>query len=269
MKKVLATAFAFSALCAAPAIAADMPVKAPAVPAVVYNWTGAYWGFFGSYNWVRSHWNTNASVFGGCVTAFCEEVNQDFRGFLVGMQSGYRWQTGSIVFGLGWNGGVGRIEGTDPSTCFTVGCPPGTIFPGRHRVTNIRTLYSVYGELGWAFDRWLLAARGGWAGGDVRFDAQNLLAGGFQLESNRFATGWTVGGTIGYLVAENVSFEVGYNYYRLRANDNAEFNTGGVLITCIPCDFHADVHQVVGRVNVKWPGILGLLSGAAPVAAKY
>ena len=40
MKKILLASIAVAAFCAAPALAADMPVKAPYAP--VFNWTGFY-----------------------------------------------------------------------------------------------------------------------------------------------------------------------------------------------------------------------------------
>jgi outer membrane immunogenic protein len=46
MKKILGAAIAAAALCGAPAIAADMPVKAPVYKAhePLFDWTGFYAG---------------------------------------------------------------------------------------------------------------------------------------------------------------------------------------------------------------------------------
>jgi outer membrane immunogenic protein len=59
MKKLLLGSVALAALIAGPAMAADLPVKAPvykAPPSVVYSWTGCYVGAHVGYGWGR---NTN------------------------------------------------------------------------------------------------------------------------------------------------------------------------------------------------------------------
>lgn len=55
MKKFLLASVALAAI-AGPAMAADMPIKAPPPPPVVYyDWTGAYIGFNAGSTW--SHWS--------------------------------------------------------------------------------------------------------------------------------------------------------------------------------------------------------------------
>ena len=56
MRKMLLSGIAFAALTIAPAMAADMPSKAPAYlpPPAVYNWTGFYVGLNGGYSWGRT-----------------------------------------------------------------------------------------------------------------------------------------------------------------------------------------------------------------------
>lgn len=77
MRKMLLSGTAFAALTIAPAMAADMPSKAPAYlpPPAVYNWTGFYVGLNGGYSWGRTDvdYSQGAGVFstppnpGGCV----------------------------------------------------------------------------------------------------------------------------------------------------------------------------------------------------------
>ena len=53
MKKFLLASVAFAAI-AGPAMAADMPIKAPPPPPVVYyDWTGAYIGFNAGSVWSK------------------------------------------------------------------------------------------------------------------------------------------------------------------------------------------------------------------------
>ncbi len=57
MKKILLSGTALAALCGAPALAADLPVKAPvrAPVAQLWHWTGCYIGIEGGGSWGRTH----------------------------------------------------------------------------------------------------------------------------------------------------------------------------------------------------------------------
>jgi opacity protein-like surface antigen len=50
MKKLLVAVVATAAFCGAPALAADMPVKAPPI-APIFNWSGFYVGGTVGYAW--------------------------------------------------------------------------------------------------------------------------------------------------------------------------------------------------------------------------
>ena len=54
LSRILACAIGFFGLFAAPASAADVPVKAPATPAaIVMNWSGGYLGLHWGFMWTR------------------------------------------------------------------------------------------------------------------------------------------------------------------------------------------------------------------------
>jgi outer membrane immunogenic protein len=95
MKKVLLSGVALVALlAAAPANAADVPVRGPiykAAPAPVFNWTGFYFGGHIGYGWSST------------------DIVVEPDGFLGGVQLGYNWQ-----FSRNWVFGVETdIAGTD------------------------------------------------------------------------------------------------------------------------------------------------------------
>src|SRR5215475_8409540 len=99
MKKFLLGIAGLIAL-AAPASAADLAArpytKAPAMIAAVYDWSGFYVGANGGWGSSRKCWDnvTPAGVF------FANEGCHDATGGVAGGQIGYRWQTGTWVFGL-------------------------------------------------------------------------------------------------------------------------------------------------------------------------
>src|SRR6185437_13309217 len=98
MKKFLLSTVALIALgVTAPALAADMAVKAvpPPIVAPIYDWSGFYIGANGG--WGQSH--SCVDFFNAAGTDFAGGCG-DRSGGLFGGQIGYRWQTNQFVFGL-------------------------------------------------------------------------------------------------------------------------------------------------------------------------
>src|SRR5256714_4632421 len=99
MKKVLLVTASLIALgAAAPALAADLAArpytKAPAYVAAVYDWSGFYIGANGGWGSSRNSWDSTVPFLVG------PEGSHDATGGVAGGQVGYRWQTGTWVFGL-------------------------------------------------------------------------------------------------------------------------------------------------------------------------
>ena len=80
------------------ASAADMPVKAPIykAPPVVQNWDGFYVGANVGYSWGRADVTNVTAPFAG----FPGSPDQNFNGWLGGLQAGRNWQSGSWVYGI-------------------------------------------------------------------------------------------------------------------------------------------------------------------------
>ncbi|MCE4222878.1 porin family protein [Methylobacterium sp. C25] len=211
MKKLLTSFAAFTALTAA-ASAADLPRRAaPPVftPVPVFTWTGFYAGFNAGYGFgVGDQAPTiigvpaNGLVLNGAgaattgVLAFGNGANND--GFVGGGQIGYNYQftpgSGVVVgveadaqyadFGRGRNqfavaGGVAN---------------PGVLFFNPNGLSGLDYFGTVRGRLGYAFDRVLFYATGGFAygaGGGRQFGLPNS-------STDDFKTGYAVGGGIEY-----------------------------------------------------------------------
>jgi len=103
----LLVATALIALAPSIAVAADMPVKAPAAPAP-YNWTGCYVGLNGGAGASGSSFTSTVDPAGTHLPtpADAAEVANDGTGsandsnIIGGGQAGCNWQTGTLVFGL-------------------------------------------------------------------------------------------------------------------------------------------------------------------------
>jgi outer membrane immunogenic protein len=130
MKKILLSGVAVAALfVAAPASAADVPVRGPvykAAPAPVFNWTGFYFGGHVGYGW-------GDTLAGG-----------DVDGFLGGVQLGYNWQLSrNWVFGV-----EADISGTDLNNAFP---------------THVDYLGTLRARIGYTWDRTMFYGTGGLA----------------------------------------------------------------------------------------------------------
>src|SRR5580692_2070991 len=91
MKKlILGTAFA--ALIAVPALAADMPMKSPPMPAPVAapSWTGFYIGLHGGAGWGSSQ--TSFTDPNGVISPISLDSDNTKIGAVGGIQLGYNWQ---------------------------------------------------------------------------------------------------------------------------------------------------------------------------------
>ena len=102
---------------------------------------------------------------------------------------------------------------------------PASAYPGGfnvHHETLFGTLYTATAQIGYAFNRTLWYVKGGWAGGEVRRKSWDVLgpapATTFFGGETRQATGWTVGTGIEYLVLQNLSLGMEYDYFRLHAS---------------------------------------------------
>ena len=244
---IFATALSFGA-----AQAADMarPVyKAqPAPPPVtIYNWSGFYIGGQAGGAFSTSDWATDASLPG-----LFDNNSHDKDNWIAGGQVGWRGQWGNWVLGV-----EGMWSGTDLQTSSQ------TAVLGATRTTNIDQLYSVTGQVGYAWDRWLAYAKGGWAGASVELSTLDDFGfGAVASSTSGNAKGWTVGGGVEYAFAPNWSFAVEYNYYDLTMGDSA-VGPGALPIRYI--DFDTQIQTVMARLNYtfNWG------KNPTPVMARY
>src|ERR1700730_10926917 len=105
MKKLSLGGAMLAVVMAAPAVAADLPIEAPAYverpPAIgLWNWTGFYIG--GNAGYVRSSGSVDISAFSVPNTggALLLSLYETMGGFGRGVQGGADWQTGNAGFGV-------------------------------------------------------------------------------------------------------------------------------------------------------------------------
>lgn len=251
MKKLL-SGIALSAFLAAPAMAADipvrMPVKAPPPVVTVYSWTGCYIGAHGGGAWGNKRFRDPIT---GTDFDFAEH---DVNGFLIGGQIGCNYQTGQWVFGIEGNAAWANVDGDVTGT--------GTIpFFGPLAAsfnTDINVLGNIAGRIGWAFDRTLIYAKGGLAFANER---HFVNVGGVEVlgTDRELRWGWMVGGGLEYAFNNNWSGLLEYNYNRFQ-NDDIQFCTPAAAL-CGNVDTREHIHVFKVGINYRW--------GGGPVVARY
>jgi outer membrane immunogenic protein len=219
---------------AAPAMAADLYVKAPPAPAPYY-WTGFYAGINAGYADQQSNFTSAASPTSDLALGVVPGVSEGLAalssggiptsngtGFIGGGQVGYNLQLSSfLVAGLeaDFQGKTGTSSGSVAVTNVVVGVP----------VTSTQTasastdwLGTVRGRIGVLLaPTWLVYATGGLAYGGA--SASSALA---QSGTNGFVgtgagnisdtrVGWTVGGGVEWMFAQHWSAKAEYLFYDL------------------------------------------------------
>jgi outer membrane immunogenic protein len=190
MKKLLVAVIAAAAFCGVPALAADMPVKAPPI-APVFNWSGFYVGGTVGYAWGSY---TEFAVTAG------DGPNVDTKGIVGGATWGTNWQVNNWLFGFESdisNGprGSDAVGTTGPNfSCNTGKCVVDVNYYSTSRV-----------RLGVTSNQWLLYATGGLASGRIRGGIENSS---YMGSSTRY--GWTAGAGIEYAFDQHWSTKIEY-----------------------------------------------------------
>ena len=197
MKKLLVAGFAAAAFCGAPALAADLPMKAPphpcrciAGPAVT---SAAMSAAAGAPMERRG-------------TCRLSHGGQNFGGVIGGGQVGCDYQINASVVGIAGMFDWSELTGsaTDPFSTF---------FTSHTRVTMLDTATA---RLGYTFGRSLLYVDGGaaWSTTQRYFTPSSAAdcAPATCVTATNTATGWIVGGGWEYLFMPNLSGKIEYDY---------------------------------------------------------
>lgn len=116
MKKTFAVIASISTLLGTSAFAADVPVKTPAPPPAIYDWTGFYiggnvgWENATSNGWVDNR-GANFGFVNGLEGSEYGPTNQSAQGWLGGAQFGYNYQFRRAVVGLEISGSWTDVKG--------------------------------------------------------------------------------------------------------------------------------------------------------------
>jgi outer membrane immunogenic protein len=244
MKKVLLVTASLIALgAAAPAVAADLAArpytKAPPMIAAVYDWSGFYIGANGGWGSSHNCWDFSGTTSEGC---------HDATGGVAGGQVGYRWQSGTFVFGLEAQGDWADLKGSNAST----------LIAGVTNQSRIDAFGLFTGQVGYAWNNALLYAKGGAAVTSDRY--RTFSSAGALTSSSSDDTRWgaTVGVGLEYGFAPNWSAAIEYDH--LFMQDRTYTFTTPAGVSAGTDRVGQDVDLVTVRVNYRFGG---------PAVAKY
>jgi high affinity Mn2+ porin len=181
-----------------PAVAADLPVKAPARRAV-YDWTGFY---------VGGHFGYGDASFGPGTNPLPEQgvfLNHSATGLIGGYQIGYNRQFANRV-----------VLGIEADSTFT---SPQDV-PALERApapfhTTIDYVGTVRGRIGYAFGRFMPYVTGGFAWGHTHINVNDGDGVTAVFPVGHYQMGWTAGLGVEFAVSGNWTAKAEYEYVDL------------------------------------------------------
>jgi outer membrane immunogenic protein len=258
MKRLALSTVVLAVSFAAPAMAADLakPVyKAPPPPPVyVFNWSGCYIGGNAGGMWVQKDYSLTSinTAFGGIVFANPVDFGgHDSSSWVAGLQAGCNYQPAGTnwVFGIQGDYDWANADAShaDPFGGLTT-----------HQ-SNTKSLASVTGRVGYAWDRFLGYVKGGGAWERDEYTWFVTAVPGISTSASETRSGWTAGIGGEYAFTDWISGFVEYDYYW--------FGTRSVAFPVGPVDVNFDIRErksvVKAGINFRFGG------GPAPVAARY
>jgi outer membrane immunogenic protein len=264
------------------ATAADMPVKAPPIPPVVYSWTGFYVG--GN---VGGAWNsTRDDVFPtGCflTSVICgggaannpqrsDSVTLNGSGFTGGAQVGYNWQRDRVVWGI--EGDINYLGINDGSS---INRPVAAPLVGNfiHSETDKMGWFgTLRGRIGATVTpSFLLYATGGLAFGEVKSASSTA----FTTTPDTYAgtlddtrVGYAVGAGGEWMISPKWSVKAEYLFVDLGKSSYTQLCLiAANCTTGLPAPggtYQTDLHN---RYNIVRVGLNYKLDWVQPIVAKY
>jgi outer membrane immunogenic protein len=155
------------------------------------------------------------------------------------------------------------------------GALPAPYFaPNSSFETKMTNLFTVGPRLGYAFDRWMIFATGGWASANLKGAPCSTITGlcsppGSSFNGASRNDGWYAGGGIDYIVHKGPLVDVilgaEYQHYDVRGRSAFCINPGCSPVTGGDYDLSAKGDIVRARLTIKTQGY-GFLWGGAGVS---
>jgi outer membrane immunogenic protein len=258
VKKLLVVGIATAAFYGAPALAADLPTKAPVyrlAPVALFNWTDCYFGANTGYAWANK--SATETSFTGTPETF-NRGPYSASGWAYGGQIGCDYQ-----FNNNWIVGIrGMLDGSDITGSHNVG--PGDTITGSDHV-KIGSFATAVGKLGYLLNPTLQLY--GLAGFAWVRDHYFITASGVgeMFSANQSRTGYDVGIGISWMFARNWDLWLEYDYMSFGTKNVTLNGEGQFAGQTLGVDVKQNVSKVLVGIDFRFPDLVG----KAPVSAKY
>jgi outer membrane immunogenic protein len=261
MKKFLIAGIGAVAFCGAPALAADLPTKAPIyrpAPVALFNWTGCYFGANTGYAWADK--SINLTSFEGSPDSM-NRGSWNANGWAYGGQIGCDYQ-----FNNNWVVGIrGMWDASNITGSHTLSSAPFLFTAGESDNVKIGSFGTVVGKLGYLLNPTVELY--GLAG--VAWVRDHYFMTAFSADfasGNQSRTGYDVGVGISWMFARNWDLWLEYDYMGFGTKNvtligEGQTFAGGIL----GIDVKQSVSKVLVGIDFRFPDLVG----KAPVSAKY
>jgi outer membrane immunogenic protein len=215
----------------------------PAPRHYLNTWSGFYLGAHIGAGWLESD---GSYVYNGPIgVPSSGSANFDDTSFLGGVQAGVNWQNGSWVFGVEVD--YSWMEHTSSKEFFRYPAAPADHFDGAVQMDGAGSLRA---RIGWASGPVLLYLAGGLAFADVSVSHAFVRDGAFATwgEKSGWATGWTIGGGLEYMIARNWTLRGEYRY----ADYGSYSVTRDLVIEPSTARYDLTTHEVRMGLNYKF-----------------
>jgi outer membrane immunogenic protein len=237
----------------ATAFAADLPSRKEApvylAPAPVYSWTGFYVGAEFGGQWGNNSGSVVDNFTSGTVTT---SGSYNTSGVVGGGLVGYNYQINQFVLGV-----EGDLTGSSNQGRFSTTNAFGIAGLNASQNTQYGFGAGVRGRLGYAIDRTLIYATGGWAYENIDQTYNNPNINNYlQQKISTERSGYTIGGGVEYAFAPNWSARLEYRW-----TDYGKYVSsydGGLL----SIQQHPTDNAIIAAINYHF-------AAPAPVLAKY
>jgi len=252
---VLAVVAAVSlGLASAGAVADGVYRGAPPVERYAYvpfSWRGFYVGLHAGYGWGDGDHAITGSPFWATGPDGSGAFAQDLSGRVVGGHAGYNFTSGPFVFGAEASisgGGLGENGTITP------------FFPASDRwAVEVDWYATLTGRIGYAFDRVLIYAKGGYAGGEIDSRVADSVfafagactAGTCKAGASEWHHGWTAGGGLEYAVLRNLVLGIEYNYVDLGSATHATATSGTAGTVFLSESVDIQFQTITARLTFK------------------
>ncbi|HTQ82639.1 MAG TPA: outer membrane protein [Pseudolabrys sp.] len=242
---------------------------ASAASPAAYTWTGFYLGVNAGYSWGHTTTDTSQgpATVGQYATGPCDNngvgpatgcsfsTSSDPSGAIGGIQAGYDYQMGMMVYGIeadfDW-----RNQSDSSRTVFN------NFFDNQLDDSNQKWVGTVRGRIGYAFaNNFLAYVSGGLAYGNLEHTVTQTFCTGASncrvpriVSDSQTEVGWTVGGGVDYAIDQQWSFGVEYLYIDLESDtlSASAATVGPTLYPAVSAKFHDSSQILRARLDFRF-----------------